>query len=267
MNDKAAIGVFDSGVGGLTVLREARRALPNENFIYVGDAARAPYGSRRPEEIVAFMGQILRFFARRNVKLAIFACNTMTAYGYERAKDAYPFPLVPMDSAVQEALASSPHKKIGVIATQATVRNQMHSRAAHRIDPAADVYARACPAFVPLIEEGVIAGARIEEAARESMQFFQGTDIEALILGCTHYPLIWDVIQKCVGERVKLIDPARPTAAGAAALLRQRGLLHTGRGGGLEICFSKDLARARAMVKLVLNPREAKFKQVDFAAY
>jgi glutamate racemase len=267
VDSNAPIGIFDSGVGGLTVVKELCRLLPEENFIYVGDTARVPYGSREPKEIIRFMRQILNFFQRQNVKMAVVACNTMTTYGYPVTKDMYPFPIVPMNSAVGEASLAAPHKKIGVIATQATVKNAMHSRAAEQIDASLEIYAKACPDFVPLIENGHIAGAKIEAAAKNYLKFFKGIEIDALILGCTHYPIIKDVLQKYVGKNVSLINPARATALDAVRVLNEKNMLGAKKGARLKICFSDDLDKARKMVKLVLNSGRAEYKLINFDEY
>lgn len=268
MNQNAPIGIFDSGVGGLTVVKEIHRLLPEEDIIYVGDTARVPYGSREPEEITKFMHQILSFFQRKKVKMAVIACNTMTTYGYLEAKEKYPFLITPMNSGVKEAIVGSCHKKVGVIATQGTVKNQMHSKAAQRIDIATEVYAKACPDFVPLIENGTIAGREIEDAAAKYLKFFRGVAIDSLILGCTHYPLIKDIIQKNIEPQVRIVNPAKATANDAFAVLKEMKLLKDSKTAGrLQMCFSADLDKARKMTKLVLNTNKAEFKLINLEEY
>lgn len=264
MEQNAPIGIFDSGIGGLTVVKEMQRLLPSEHIIYVGDTKRAPYGSRDPVEIIAFMHQILRFFKRQKVKMAVIACNTMTAYGYQEAKEHYDFAIIGMNSGVREAIAVSPHKKIGVIATEGTVRNTMHKQFAEKIDPAVAVYAKACPDFVPLIENGCIAGEKIEQAAARYLDFFQGTEINALILGCTHYPLIGKVIQKNMGSQVNLINPARATAKDAVNELKKvQGLNKDNQKGTLRMCFSADIEKARRMVSSLLSMDQVEFNLIQ----
>lgn len=268
MKSDAPIGVFDSGIGGLTVVREIRQMLPGENIIYVGDTARVPYGSREPKEIVAFMDQILRFFAGQKVKMAVFACNTMTAYGYQRARGRCGYPLVPMNSAVQDAMAVSPGKRIGVVATEATVNNEMHKISAAQIDSKAIVHAQACPDFVPLIEAGEVDGPRMEAAVARYMGFFSGKGIESLILGCTHYPLIEKLLQKQAGMQVHMINPAQATAKAAVEELRRQHLLReSGEQGSLTMCFSGDLKQAARMTDLVLGQNTAEFKAIDLTKY
>ena len=152
MDSNSPIGVFDSGLGGLTVLKELRRLLPHENFIFVGDSARAPYGSRTPEEIISFLQQFMDYFQSRGVKMAVCACNTMTSYGYPVIKDKTSFALVPMNPAIIPAVKASANKHIGVIATEATIKKGMHKQAASNLDPQIKVFGVGCPKFVPLIE-------------------------------------------------------------------------------------------------------------------
>lgn len=140
MDSNSPIGVFDSGLGGLTVLKELRRLLPHENFIFVGDSARAPYGSRTPEEIISFLQQFMDYFQSRGVKMAVCACNTMTSYGYPLIKDKTPFTLVPMNPAIIPAAKASANKHIGVIATEATIKKGMHRQAAANLDSQIKVF-------------------------------------------------------------------------------------------------------------------------------
>lgn len=268
MKQDAPIGIFDSGIGGLTVVRELRRVLPREDIIYVGDTARVPYGSRDPVEIRAFMRQFLRFFAGRGAKSVVFACNTMTACGFSEARAEAPFLVTAMNSGVGEAIRASRQKKIGVIATKGTVENGMHRHSARSLRAEVEIYAKACPDFVPLIESGVVAGEQIESAAERYLRFFAGSGIDALILGCTHYPLIGDVLRKYLGPDVRLINPARATAIDAVNALKGANGLRAGHGEGkLRLCFSADLDKARVMSELVLETNQAAFERIDLANY
>lgn len=268
MNQDAPIGIFDSGIGGLTVVKEIRRLLPEEDIIYVGDTARVPYGSRDPEEILAFMRQFFRFFERQKVKLAVYACNTMTAYGFSSAKGRWPFELVAMNSGVGEAIGASSSRRVGVIATQGTINNRMHWKSAKSLDETAEIVGVACPEFVPLIESGKISGPEIEAAAQKYMARFQGARIGALILGCTHYPLIERILRGYLEPETSLINPARATAADAVrALDRADGRNPKKSSGALNLYFSAELDRARAMTELVLHARQAEFHLIDLEDY
>lgn len=267
MTKEAPIGVFDSGIGGLTVVRELTRLMPEENLIYFGDTARTPYGSRPPAQILDFMHEILRFFAAQQVKMAVFACNTMTALGLENARRFYPFPLVGMSTAVKTALKVSRNKHIGVIATQATIASGMHGKAIKVIDPTAVISPQACPKFVPLIEAGKLDGEEIERAAREYLTPLKEADIDTLILGCTHYPMINPVLSRILGPTVTLVDPAVETAKDARTMLVKRGrLAETGK-GSVKFCFSADLDRVRRVAGMVLDSQGASFDLVNLEEY
>ena len=161
MSTNAPIGIFDSGIGGLTVVKELMEIMPGENLIYFGDTARTPYGSRPPEEILEFMQQILEFFVVQKVKMAVVACNTMTALGLQMARKKYPFTLVGVNTGVDMALAVSKSKKVGVIATKATIDSLNHSRTIHNKDASVHVYSQACPRLVQLIEQEKLTGTEI----------------------------------------------------------------------------------------------------------
>lgn len=268
MDSNSPIGVFDSGLGGLTVLKALRRLLPNENFIFVGDCARAPYGCRTPEEITLFSKQFMEYFTRRNVKMAVCACNTMTSYGYPLIKDIVPFTLVPMNPSVIPAVKAAANKHIGVIATAATINKGLHENTAAVIDKNIKVYGIPCPKLVPLIECGCIEGPEIEGVVKYYAKKFEGTDIHALILGCTHYPIIRKVIAKYFGIGVAMIDPAFETAKNAADILRRKNLLNSlNRQGSLEICFSAQQKNTAEMTKLILGSDIPPIKYVDLTIF
>lgn len=266
MAHHAPIGIFDSGIGGLTVVKEVRRLMPQENVIYFGDTARAPYGSRPPEQIVEFMHQILRFFTMKQVKMAIFACNTMTALGFEEARRRYDFMLVGMNTGVAQALAKSRNGRIGVIATQATIASGSHGKAVRAAGRQAVIYPQACPALVPLIEQAVTGGPQLEEAVQQSLEAIKSTGIDTLILGCTHYPFITQSIREAVGKEVSIIDPARATAAAAYETLAAAGrLADSTRTGLVRLCFSAGLERVKQMAGLVMDTANVEFELVNLA--
>ena len=270
MNNIAPIGIFDSGIGGLTVVREVRRLLPQENIIYVGDTARVPYGSRKKEEIISFMHQNMRFFRQKGVKMVIIACNTTTANAYQEAIKTYDIPIVPMDTAIKQALMVSPHRKIGIIATESTVANRMHAKSAESISPGTAVYAKACPLFVPYIEKGIFEGEEIEKIVAEYMTTFQDKDIEALILGCTHYPLIREVLRKSLPAGVAIVNPAEATVKKAAEILLRDNLRNKNTGKiYMDMCFSAGIGKAEKMVRKILPDDLAllDFHQVDLSVY
>ncbi|QDR79758.1 glutamate racemase [Sporomusa termitida] len=265
MGDNAPIGIYDSGLGGLTVVREVLSLLPGEDIIYFGDTARTPYGSRPPAEILGFMQEILAFFAGQKVKMAITACNTMTALGLEQAKTEFPFLLIGVDNGVPAALAASRKQRIGVIATEATINSGNHARAIKAAAPAARVFAQPCPSFVSLIEQEKLSGPEIETAAREYLMPLAASGVDALILGCTHYPFISPLIRELMGPAVVLIDPARETAAAARTQLAHTDKLATRARGQVRLCFSADLPRAKRAAACVIDFPRARSQAPSFA--
>lgn len=263
MSNNAPIGVFDSGIGGLTVVRELIDLMPGEDFIYFGDTARVPYGPRPKEQILEFMHEILHFFAGRNVKMAVVACNTMTALGLEMARQQYPFSLVGVNSGMDLALSISKNKKVGVLATEATISSGKHAKHAQVKDKDAIVYSQACPKLVPLIEAEQLEGAEIESAVAEYVLPMMQAGADVVILGCTHYPLVSSVIEKTAGNGVILIDPARETALEAYHILQAEGKLSTKKSGSVRLCFSAEIEQAKKMAGLMLDIRQVDFELVN----
>ena len=267
MGTYSPMGVFDSGIGGLTVVKELRSLLPQENIIYFGDTARTPYGSRPPAEILSFMQQILCFFSAQQVKLAVVACNTMTALGLEIARKRCSFPIVGVNLGIRSALAASKKKCIGVIATQATVACGKHGQVAHEFAPEATVYPQACPKFVPLIENEQLTGAAVEAAAREYLVPLKEAYVDALILGCTHYPFIRPVLERIMDIHTVIIDPAHDTAVDAGELLQKKQLLNNQQSGTVRFCFSADTDRARRMAAHLFAEQLPEFEIVNLQDY
>ena len=227
MSDRRAIGFFDSGVGGLTVLREVVRRLPNESTIYLGDNARAPYGPRSDEEVRRFSGECLDELAARDVKAIVVACNTSSAVALPHLRLRYDVPLlgVVRPGASAAALATRT-RRVGVIATQATVRSRAYFQAIKEEDPFIEVFEHATPDLVPLVEAGRLEGGLVEDVVRNSLApLLDGdNDIDTLLLGCTHYPLLGPVIRRVVGPDVAVIDSASATASALAGLLEIHSL-------------------------------------------
>ena len=267
MNRNAPIGVFDSGIGGLTVVKELMEVMPRENLIYFGDTARTPYGSRPPAEILTFMGQILEFFAAQNVKMAVVACNTMTALGIEMARKQYPFTLVGVNTGVDVALRVSKVKKVGILATEATIASGNHARTVNLKDAAAVAYPRACPKLVPLIEKEQVEGAEVEMAVAEYVLPMKQAGVDAVILGCTHYPFVHSIIEKTVGNGTIIINPARETALDAQRILEQQGQLSLGKQGKVRLCFSADVERAKRMAGFMFDTNQVGFELVDLEKF
>jgi glutamate racemase len=222
----APIGVFDSGIGGLTVARELMRQLPDERIIYVGDTARVPYGPKSPETVLRYSREIAEYLLGEGVKAVVIACNTATAHALGALRAELPVPVVGVvEPGARAALAGAePHRRVGVIGTVGTVRSGAYERALQAIAPATEVVAQACPLFVPLVEEGWLDHPATRMVAHEYLDPIRDRDVGTLVLGCTHYPLLKSVIAEVVGSRVRLIDSAEETATETGRVLGAVGL-------------------------------------------
>ncbi len=251
MSDPRPIGVFDSGVGGLTVLREIVRRSPAESTVYLGDNARAPYGVRSDEEVLAFSTQSLDLLAEREVKAIVVACNTSTAVAIGALRRRYDLPILGVirPGASAAALATR-NRRVGVIATPATIRSHAYFSAIKDENPAVEVYEHATPTLVPLVEAGDVSGPTAEAAVADALapllgerdaageSIFPrppGATIDTLLLGCTHYPLLRAIIEAQVGEGVAIVDSATATASALAELLGINGLEADPAAGGTHL--------------------------------
>ena len=225
MSDERPIGVFDSGVGGLTVFREVMRRVPGEKLIYFGDTARLPYGTKSRETIIGFARQIVRFLKTKDVKAIVVACNTASAYALDVIETEEDIPFIGVvKPGARVAASATKNGRIGVIATSGTISSGMYGNYIHSIDPTLKVFGKECPLFVPLVEEGWLHDSVTREVASRYLNELKGEFIDTLILGCTHYPLIRRLIAEEMGEDVKLVNPAYETARGLLELLKENGL-------------------------------------------
>jgi glutamate racemase len=231
----APIGVFDSGIGGLTVVREIMRQLPEEDIIYFGDTARVPYGPKSPETVTRYAHEITSFLQDQGVKNVVVACNTATAHAIDSLRDHFDLPITGViEPGARAAVRASSTRRIGVVGTLGTVSSGAYERAIHSLDHDVYVTARACPLFVPFIEEGWLDHPAIDLVAHDYLASLPATGIDSLVLGCTHYPLIKPVITRAVGSGIRLIDSAEETAGEVARLLTDRGLRHGPRDDSVE---------------------------------
>lgn len=220
------IGIFDSGIGGLTVVRQIRRALPQEDLIYLGDTARVPYGTKSPATVVRFACEDTAFLIGQQVKSVVVACNTVSAWALPTLEGRFDVPIFGVIlPGVRAALAATRNRRIGVIATPATIRSQAYTKSMLAQDARVEVLGRACPLLVPLVEEGRTGGPITEAVLREYLGPMLARDIDTLVLGCTHYPLLKNSIQAVAGEKVALVDSAESCAEDVARRLREMGLL------------------------------------------
>ena len=230
MQSDAPIGVFDSGIGGLTVVRELMRQLPHEDIIYFGDTARVPYGPKSPETVTRYAHEITSFLRDQGVKNVVVACNTATAHALDSLREHFDLPITGViEPGARAAVRASIARHIGVVGTQGTISSGAYGRAIHALDDDIEVTARACPLFVPFVEEGWLDHAAINLVAEDYLAPLRDIGIDALVLGCTHYPLIKPVIARAVGPEIRLIDSAEETAGEVARLLTQNDLRHAPR--------------------------------------
>ena len=207
------IGVMDSGVGGLTVVKEIWRQLPRESIIFYGDSVRCPYGDRNPEEIRALTFRTLDFLVEQGVKMLVIACNTATAVGLEEARRRYDVPVLGVIApGARAAIAASSNQKIGIIGTQATINSKSYVKSLRQTHYGLEILSQSCPRFVDLVERGLLEEAVALPIVADSLQVFMGSGIDTMILGCTHYPLLAPLINKVMGSDVKLISSAEETA-------------------------------------------------------
>jgi glutamate racemase len=226
------IGVFDSGVGGLTVLRALADTLSGEEFIYLGDTARLPYGTKSNEVIIRYSRENTEFLLAKGIKLLIVACNTSSAVALDAIAGATMVPVIGViEPGARAAVTASRSGKIGVIGTEATIASGAYTRTIQRMRPEAEIYTRACPLLVPLVEEGWTDGEIAERTVAHYLESLKRSGIDTLLLGCTHYPLLTDLFRRELGPGVRVIDSATATAASARERLRALRMLRRGGGG------------------------------------
>ncbi len=219
------IGVFDSGIGGLTVMHALMERLPNESMVYFGDTARVPYGPKSPATVVRFSFENVELLTRRGIKAVVVACNTATAHALPALRERFDLPIVGVvGPGARAAVGATRSGRVGVIGTYGTIGSGAYEKALRAIRPDLDVVSRACPLFVPLAEEGMTDHPAARLVAAEYLAPFRDDGIDTLILGCTHYPLLKPVIAETLGPDVTLIDSAEETARETATLLAERGL-------------------------------------------
>ena len=253
----APVGIFDSGIGGLTVARAIYERLPSESTIYFGDTARVPYGPKSPDTVRRYSLEILRWLLDQGVKAVVIACNTSTAHALEALQAASPVPVIGViEPGARAAAAASRGGPIGVIGTAGTIASNAYERAIHRIDPGARVEQRSCPLFVPLVEEGWFDHPAAELVAADYLAPLRAAGAEVLVLGCTHYPLLKPLLQRVVGPAVRLIDSAEATAEALQATLREENLeAPAGTRACPRFAVSDDVARFRQVGSRFLGDR------------
>jgi len=250
------IGMFDSGVGGLTVARSVIDWLPGENIIYIGDGARGPYGPRDIEEVRSFSREIIDFLLGFDVKLVVIACNSATAAALEEAQREYEIPIVGVISpGVRAAVRRSKRLCIGVIGTNCTIASGSYERALKRAEPRARIFSQACPEFVEFVERGEVTGDHITEVALGYLEPMKEAGIDTLIMGCTHYPLLEGLLHQVVGSEVSLISSADETAAEVQDILERLGWLRDRGSSGKQFFLTTgDVDKTVELGRMFLGP-------------
>lgn len=225
MDKNAPIGVFDSGVGGLTVAREIMKQIPNERIVYFGDTARVPYGSKSKETVTKYSRQIIRFLKTEHVKAIVIACNTASAFAIETMQEEFDLPIIGVvKPGAHVAAAATRNGKIGLIGTEGTIRSGVYAQFIKACKPDIEVIGRACPLFVPLVEEGMLQDAVTDQIAQRYLGGLKEQQIDTLIMGCTHYPLLQPTIARMMGDAVCLVNPAYETAVELKRVLERENI-------------------------------------------
>ena len=241
MSDQRPVGVFDSGVGGLTVVAQMQEILPNERIVYFGDTARVPYGTKSKETVTKFSVENVEFLMQHDVKLIVVACNTVSSLSLDFLKRCFRVPIIGViGPGAKGAVGSTRNNRIGVIGTHATMSSGAYEKALKKINPRIKAFTQSCPLFVPLVEEGWVDKDITYEVASTYLSALKKKNIDTLILGCTHYSLLKDVIGKVMGPKVLLIDSAKEVAKGAREILDANGLLNYSAGSKKHKFFVSD---------------------------
>lgn len=254
MKKSSPIGIFDSGIGGLTVAKEIINLLPNENLVYVGDTARVPYGARSKEVITEFALELAKFLLERDVKFLVVACNTISATCLEAIETLSPVPVLGViEPTVRLAIETTKNNKLGIIGTRATIGSGIYKEKIDNLKEGVGILAQPCPLFVPLAEEGLGKHQVAYIVAKEYLEKITKENVDTLVLGCTHYPLLAEVIQKIVGREVTLIDSAKPTAGELKAQLIKNDLINDFRKSSYDFFVTDDPERAKTASELLFG--------------
>ena len=255
--NRAPVGIFDSGIGGLTVAHATFERLPRESTVYFGDTARVPYGPKSPDTVRRYSLEILHWLLGQGVKAVVIACNTSTAHALETLQAESPVPVIGViEPGARAAAAASANGPIGVIGTAGTIASNAYARAIQRARPGTAVVQQACPLFVPLVEEGWFEHPAAELIARDYLEPLRRVRVDTLVLGCTHYPLLKPLLQRVIGPDVRLIDSGEETASAVDLALRASGIeAPPGVGARHRFAVSDDEARFRAVGSRFIGER------------
>jgi glutamate racemase len=244
-DNKGPIGIFDSGIGGLTVLKEVIKTLPGEDTLYLGDTARLPYGTKSEETVIKYSVENTRFLLKYDIKLLVVACNTASAVSLQVLRKQFSIPIVGViEAGARAASRATKNGKVGIIGTETTVSSSAYTKAIREINADIDTVGQSCPLFVPLVEEGWIDDDVTLAVAERYLRVLKNKGIDTLVLGCTHYPLLKGIIQKVMGESVRLIDSAEETATEVKEVLMRLSLTGASKLSGTELNSVPDTSRS-----------------------
>jgi glutamate racemase len=239
MNDSRPVGVFDSGIGGLTVVKAIRELLPNENIFYLGDTARVPYGGKSPATVVRYAREMIEMLVAEDVKAIVIACNSASAVALPKIEDDFRIPIIGViQPGAQAAVAATRNRRVGVIGTRATIKSGAYERAIRALDTKIDIVVRPCPLLVPLIEEGWLSDEVTDRVIARYLEPLVREGIDTLVLGCTHYPLLADAIARFLQSKVTLVDSAKNSAKALAELLDRESLRGSKGNGKLQVALT-----------------------------
>ncbi len=264
--DNRPIGIFDSGVGGLTVAKQVIRALPKEDIIYFGDTARVPYGSKTKETVTKFSSQIIRFLLSKNVKAVIIACNTVSSNSYEELTKEFELPIIEVVTpGVESCLKATKNKIVGIVGTESTIKSGAYENKLKKNDSEIKVYSKACPLFVPLAEEGWTDNDVSRITAEIYLKELIEKGIDAIVLGCTHYPLLKRCIGKTVGENVTIVDPAMAAAQKTREYLESHDML--GENTGKATFYVSDNTEKFSIICKTILGKDCTAEKIDIDKY
>ena len=266
--DNRKIGVFDSGLGGLTVVREMQKLMPEESVVYFGDIARLPYGSKSKETITELSHQIMRFLLKHDVKAVIIACGTASANALEDLQKTYDLPITGVvEPGAREAARTTKNGRIGITGTEATIRSGAYDRLLKGLDPRTEVFSKACPLFVPLVEEGWFKDDITRSVVKRYLAELKEQQVDTLVLGCTHYPLLKRLIGEEIGEEVILVNPSSSVVKEMKEYLQQNQMQSGAEQGEYEFYVSDSTEKFRQFGQQVLEIADLKVKRINIEKY
>jgi len=269
--DNRPIGIFDSGLGGLTVLKEVMELLPGESMVYFGDSGRTPYGTKSKETIIKYTLQNIRFLMNQDIKMIVIACNTVSAYSLEMVKSNFDIPVIEViRPGASTGIKNTKNKKIGVIGTTATINSRAYEKAITRIDNTIKVFSRACPLFVPLVEEGPEWWENdiTYRIAIEYLSPLKQAGIDTLILGCTHYPLLQKIISRVMGDEVKLVSSAFEVAKVVRSIIKENNIARDQNIGSVYRYYTSDsVDKFEPLCSAILNRKITCAERADIEKY